>query len=72
VKPKEPPKGPLDPATDEPAVRPMPRCPSCGWGNVRISRTKTTLDLILGVVSIQRFKCRSCGNYFRRWRRPSE
>ena len=33
---------------------------------------KNPLDVILGVVSIQRFKCRSCGNYFRRWRRLSE
>jgi hypothetical protein len=66
VTPTGPPKSPLDPKADEPAARPMPRCPSCGWGNVRISRTRNLLDMILGGVSIQRFKCRSCGNYFRR------
>ena len=66
------PERPPNPETGVPAVRPMPRCPSCGWQNVRISRTKKPLDLILGMVSIQRFKCRSCGNYFRRWRRLGE
>ena len=43
-----------------------PRCPNCGWRNVRIAHTKGLLDKLLSsVVSIQRFKCRSCGRYFR-------
>lgn len=72
VEPTETPKNPPDPETVEHVARPMPRCPRCGWQNVRISLTRNPLDVILGVVSIQRFKCRSCGNYFRRWRRLSE
>jgi hypothetical protein len=73
VEPSDPPKSPLDAENVEPpAPRPMPRCPNCGWQNVRMSITKGPLDMILGVVSIQRFKCRSCGRYFRRWRRLSE
>jgi transposase-like protein len=63
---------PIDPEAVEPAVRPMPRCPSCGWQNVRISLTKNLLDVILGSFSIRRFKCRSCGRYFRRRLRSSE
>jgi transposase-like protein len=50
-------------------LRPVPRCPSCGWGDVRVSYTKGALDVILGMISVQRFKCRSCGLYFRRWYR---
>jgi hypothetical protein len=71
VEPTEPPDNPVEPEIVEPAPRPMPRCPRCGWQNVRVSLTRNPLDVILGVVSIQRFKCRSCGNYFRRWRRLS-
>lgn len=41
------------------------RCPHCGWGNVRISHTKNFLDRMLSyLLSIQRFKCRTCGRYF--------
>ena len=68
VNPEEPSETPLVPEAGDPE-RPMPSCPNCGWSNVRLSRTKNPLDLFLGMVSIQRFKCRSCGNYFRRWYR---
>jgi GMP synthase (glutamine-hydrolysing) len=51
---------------------PFPRCPSCGWQDVRVSRTRNALDAVLALVSVQRFKCRTCGSYFRRWRRPAE
>jgi transposase-like protein len=51
------------------AVRRLPRCPQCGWRDVRLSYTRNTLDLILGMFSVRRFKCRSCGWYFRRWHR---
>jgi transposase-like protein len=33
---------------------------------VRFSYTKNALDVVLGVISVQRFKCRTCGSYFRR------
>jgi hypothetical protein len=58
--------------TDEPPVRPFPACPNCGWHNVRLSQTKTMVDTVLNSVSVQRFKCRSCGHYFRRWFRLEE
>jgi transposase-like protein len=57
---------------DEPDIQAMPRCPSCGWRNVRLSLTKNAFDVILGMVSVQRFKCRSCGNYFHRHYRLPE
>jgi transposase-like protein len=47
-------------------TRPLPRCPNCGWHDVRLSYTRNALDALLGVISVQRFKCRSCGSYFRR------
>jgi hypothetical protein len=50
---------------EEPGAQPKPRCPNCGWKNVRISHTKNFLDTILSAISIQRFKCRTCGRYFR-------
>jgi transposase-like protein len=50
---------------EEPKVQPKPRCPNCGWKNVRISHNKNLLDTILASISIQRFKCRTCGRYFR-------
>lgn len=48
-------------------TRSMPRCPKCGWNDVRVSYTRTPVDAVLGLISVRRFKCRSCGNYFRRW-----
>ncbi|MGA7236431.1 MAG: hypothetical protein WBY44_12170 [Bryobacteraceae bacterium] len=69
---------PEDPKPDVPAsegipaqVRPFPRCPNCGWHDVRFSYTKNALDVVLGVISVQRFKCRTCGSYFRRWYRAA-
>jgi transposase-like protein len=62
-----------DPKPDTPVstavpaqVRPFPRCPNCGWQDVRFSYTRNALDALLGMISVQRFKCRSCGSYFRR------
>jgi transposase-like protein len=52
-------------------VRPLPRCPNCGWHDVRVSYTRNALDVVLGMISVQRFKCRSCSTYFRRWYRAS-
>lgn len=64
--------------TDKPeerkaAAQPVPRCPNCGWRNVRIARTKGFLDTILSATfSLRRFKCRSCGRYFRHRYRITE
>jgi transposase-like protein len=56
-----------------PAANLKPRCPNCGWRNVRIAHTRGWLDMLLSsAVSIQRFKCRSCGRYFRHRYRVSE
>lgn len=52
-----------------PQPRDLPRCPNCGWHDVRFSYTKRAIDVVLGIISVQRFKCRSCGHYFRRWYR---
>jgi transposase-like protein len=51
--------------------RPLPRCPNCGWHDVRFSYTRNALDALLSVFSVQRFKCRTCGSYFRRWYRAT-
>jgi transposase-like protein len=65
--PSDPEKPSQSPAgqAEELAARPKPRCPNCGWKNVRISHNKSLLDTILAAMSIQRFKCRTCGRYFR-------
>ena len=49
------------------AERPM--CPRCGWRNTRLSHTSGTLDSVLRVFSLRAFRCRSCGNRFRAFRR---
>lgn len=63
----EDPKPVMPESAEIPAqVRPFPRCPNCGWQDVRFSYTRNALDALLGTISVQRFKCRSCGSYFRR------
>ena len=49
----------------------MPRCPHCGWQNVRLSHNKGVLDALLGIFSVFPFRCRSCGARFHRVRRRS-
>jgi predicted RNA-binding Zn-ribbon protein involved in translation (DUF1610 family) len=49
----------------------MPRCPNCGWQNVRLSHNKGVLDTLLGIFSVSPFRCRSCGARFHRVRRRS-
>jgi predicted RNA-binding Zn-ribbon protein involved in translation (DUF1610 family) len=57
---------------DEPApVDDMPRCPNCGWHNVRPSMTKGSLDLLLSAFSFKAFRCRSCGHRFHTFRRAA-
>jgi transposase-like protein len=69
VNPQEPHQPPVSEEEALP-LKPVPQCPNCGWHDVRIARTKNVLDTILSPISIQRFKCRSCGHYFRRLHRP--
>jgi transposase-like protein len=71
--PKEALEAPARQEEQTPGAKPKPRCPNCGWGNVRIAHTKGMLDRILSTAaSIQRFKCRSCGRYFRHRYRIAE
>lgn len=49
----------------------MPRCPNCGWQNVRLSHIRGIFDTVLGVFSVFPFRCRSCGARFHRVRRRS-
>jgi hypothetical protein len=51
------------------AVPAHPVCPRCGWSNTRISHTRTMVDMMLQIVSVKAFRCRSCGNRFRTFRR---
>jgi transposase len=46
-----------------------PTCPRCGWHNTRLSHTKDMFEGILRTFSLRAFRCRSCGNRFRRFRR---
>ena len=47
----------------------FPAVPTAG-GKTSASPTPETLWMsLLGMISVQRFKCRSCGSYFRRWYR---
>jgi transposase len=46
-----------------------PTCPRCGWQDTRLSHTKDLFDNILRTFSLRAFRCRSCGNRFRRFRR---
>ena len=46
-----------------------PTCPRCGWHNTRLSHTRTMLDTVLRSFSLRAFRCRSCGNRFRAYRR---
>ena len=46
-----------------------PNCPRCGWHNTRLSHTRSMLDSILRMFALRAFRCRSCGNRFRAFRR---
>jgi hypothetical protein len=51
----------------------LPRCPSCGWQNVRLSHSRGALDSALVFFSIHAFRCRSCGLRFHRFhRKPAD
>jgi hypothetical protein len=63
--------GPEDEAGEKEAgegAQQLPRCPSCGWRNVRLSHRNGILDGLMKVFSVAPFRCRSCGKRFhRRW-----
>ena len=44
----------------------FPRCPNCGWRNVRLSHINGPVDSVMKMFSIMPFRCRSCGTRFRR------
>jgi len=55
---------------EEPAsLNGRPRCPNCGWHDVRLSLSKGPLDHLLSTFSFKAFRCRSCGNRFHTLRR---
>lgn len=43
-----------------------PRCPVCGWTDVRRSMPKGFLDGLVRVVGLIPYRCRSCGQRFYR------
>jgi len=47
----------------------LPRCPNCGWQDVRPSHTRSTLGMALALFSIAPFRCRSCSHRFYRFSR---
>jgi hypothetical protein len=49
-----------------------PTCPRCGWHNTRLSYTTGMLDSFLRTFSLRAFRCRSCGNRFRKVRRVAK
>jgi hypothetical protein len=45
----------------------MPRCPKCGWQDVRRSISKRPLDFAFTAFSLSPFRCRTCGHRFYRF-----
>jgi len=56
------------PADVMPDASTLPRCPNCGWQNVRLSKS-TGLDRVISALRIKPFRCRSCGHRFHRFYR---
>jgi transposase-like protein len=54
---------------EAPVVVEKPTCPRCGWHNTRPSYSKNVLDKALRMFSLRAYRCRSCGNRFRVFRR---
>jgi DNA-directed RNA polymerase subunit M/transcription elongation factor TFIIS len=48
-----------------------PRCPNCGWRDVRFARLRGALDWTLRKLSVAAFRCRSCGHRFYRYHRAA-
>ena len=47
-----------------------PRCPACGWTDVRLSMSHGFLDGLVRMVGLVPYRCRSCGLRF--YRRQQE
>ncbi len=45
----------------------MPRCPRCGWQDVRLSMSRRPLDIALAAFALSPFRCRSCHHRFYRF-----
>jgi hypothetical protein len=43
-----------------------PRCPVCGWTDVRRSMPKSLMDGLVRIVGLVPYRCRSCGQRFYR------
>ena len=43
-----------------------PRCPVCGWMDVRRSMPRGVLDRVVRIVGLVPYRCRSCGQRFYR------
>jgi DNA-directed RNA polymerase subunit RPC12/RpoP len=43
-----------------------PRCPECGWMDVRRSMPKGVVDGLVRIVGLIPYRCRSCGQRFYR------
>lgn len=55
------------------AVSGGPRCPNCGWRDVRFARLRGTLDRMFRQFSVLAFRCRSCGHrFYRHYRAETE
>jgi hypothetical protein len=66
-RPPEPPEHPEDHAE----TGAVPRCPSCGWQNVRFAKSHA-IDHALALLNIRPFRCRSCRHrFYRLYRRPA-
>lgn len=52
-------------ATESPSEK-GPRCPMCGWTDVRRSMPHGFLDRIVRMVGLLPYRCRSCGQRFYR------
>lgn len=48
-----------------------PRCPNCGWTDVRRSMPRGFLDHLVRMVGLVPYRCRSCGARFYRTQRES-
>lgn len=49
----------------------LPRCPNCGWQDVRPSHSGGVLAQALALFSVAPFRCRSCSHRFYRFHRKT-
>jgi DNA-directed RNA polymerase subunit RPC12/RpoP len=56
------------PAEVMPEASTLPRCPNCGWQNVRLSKSNG-FDHVISAFHLKPFRCRSCGHRFYRFYR---